>query len=152
MKYLIALTLILSFALSSHAQQDIMILKASGKVVIGDITQISTPGPYNLYVQNGVMTEKVKVAVKSEDDWRDSSFALTPTISTVKQSIAEKSHLHNMPAASDLVAEGYDVREMDAHLVEQIEWLWQHTIKLAEENKALRAELEEVKKLAQDEE
>jgi len=128
-----------------------MVLKASGKVVIGDTTQISTPGIYNLYVQNGVMTEKVKVAVKTEDDWRDHSFSQTPSIGTVQESIDNDSHLFNMPSAKTLVEEGYDVREMDASIVEQIEWLWQHTIELSEENKALRSELESLKKQLADE-
>ncbi|MBK9688570.1 MAG: hypothetical protein IPO65_12770 [Saprospiraceae bacterium] len=34
--------------------QEIMLLKTSGKVVIGDTSQITTPGNYNLYVQHGI--------------------------------------------------------------------------------------------------
>ncbi|WP_235296385.1 hypothetical protein [Portibacter marinus] len=136
----------------SHVNaQDLMILKSSGKVVIGDTTQITTPGTYNLYVQNGVMTEKVKVAVKTEADWRDNSFGKTPSLQEVEKEIATKSHLYNMPSSKELVKQGYDVREMDAHLTEQIEWLWQHLISLAEENKALRAELDGIKTSKRDE-
>ena len=52
----------LSFTLS--AQQDILLLKTSGKAVFGDTTIITTPRKYNLYVQNGIPSERVKVALK----------------------------------------------------------------------------------------
>ena len=129
--------------------QDILLLKTSGKVVIGDTSAISTPGPYNLYVQNGVLTEKVKVAVKTTADWSDHSFSLTPSLEAVKASIAQNSHLVNMPSANELVKEGYDLQSMDARILEQVEWLWQHTIKLSEENKALKKELKNLKKTIQ---
>ena len=58
--------LLLSIALS--AQHKILLLKTSSKVVIGDTTIITTPGNYNLYVQNGILTERVKVALKREED------------------------------------------------------------------------------------
>lgn len=125
------------------AAQDIMLLKTSGKVVIGDTAQISTPGTYNLYVQNGILTEKVKVSVKSSDDWSDDAWDKTPTLEAVKNQIQTKKHLIDMPSAADVVAEGYEVSDMDAKLLQQIEWLWQHIIKLQEENKALKAALDE---------
>lgn len=150
MKFIFTLTLFSCFTLFLQAQ-DLMVLKTSGKVIIGDTTQITTPGTYNLYVQNGVMTEKVKVALRSEDDWRDNSFKHTPTIQAVEEVIEQESHLYNMPSAKKLVAEGYELQEMDAQLLEQIEWLWQYTIQLSEDNKKLRKELDEIKKQLKDE-
>ncbi len=113
-------------ALCGNAQE-IMLLKTSGKVVIGDTSQITTPGNYNLYVQHGILTEKVKVA-----------FAQTPSLETVKNSIEQNSHLPQMPAAAELVKTGYDVTSMDAKLLAQIEWLWQYTLQLNAENEALK--------------
>ncbi len=121
--------------------QDLMLLKTSGKVVIGDTSIISTPGPYNLYVQNGVLTEKVKVAVKTTNDWSDNAFDHTPSLESVKESIRKNSHLYNMPSAGELVKKGYDLQSMDAKILEQVEWLWQYTIKLADENKSLKEEI-----------
>ncbi|GLR17160.1 thiamine pyrophosphate-dependent dehydrogenase E1 component subunit alpha [Portibacter lacus] len=145
MKLIFAFVIVIvSFNIASS--QELMILKSSGKVIIGDTSQISTPGPYNLYVQNGMMTEKVKVAVKSAADWSDDSFDKTPALNDVKASIDSKSHLVNMPSAEQLVKEGYELQAMDAKILEQVEWLWQHTIKLSEENKELKAELEDIKK------
>ena len=129
------------------AQQEILLLKTSGKVVIGDTAIISTPGNYNLYVQNGILTERVKVALKSESDWSDDAFNNTPTLDEVNQSIKENNHLVDMPSATSLVATGYDVTTMDAKLLAQIEWLWQHTIDIKKENEILKKELSEIKLL-----
>ena len=68
MKTPIVTFLFLFIVLQSDAQA-IMVLKSSGKVVIGDTTQISTPGSYNLYVQNGILTERVKVSLKTTAEW-----------------------------------------------------------------------------------
>lgn len=152
MKHLLSLALIFTLFQMGYSQQDLLLLKTSGKVVIGDTSQISTPGPYNLYVQNGVLTEKVKVAVKTLADWSDESFSQTPEISTVKASIESKSHLYNMPSAEQLVKEGYELQAMDAKILEQVEWLWQYTIKLSEENKNLKIELEKIKMKLDEEE
>ena len=125
--------------------QDIMLLKTSGKVVIGDTSLISTPGPYNLYVQNGILTEKVKVALRDQSEWSDHAFFRTPTLEEVKKSIEQESHLVEMPSANELVSNGYELKAMDSKLLAQIEWLWQHTIKLKEENELLKTELESIK-------
>ena len=128
----------LFFFINNISGQEILLLKSSGKVVIGDTTQIETPGNYNLYVQNGILTEKVKVSLKNTADWSDDSFISTPCISDVEKSIIEDSHLINMPSASEVVKYGYEVTNMDAKLLEQIEWLWQYTIQLNKENEKLK--------------
>lgn len=134
--------LMLSFSAQS---QDIMLLKTSGKVVIGDTSLISTPGPYNLYVQNGILTEKVKVALRDASEWSDDAFEMTPTLEEVNTSIEKNKHLPSIPSAETLVKEGYELKAMDAKLLAQIEWLWQHTIKLDAENKLLKKEIQEIK-------
>jgi hypothetical protein len=126
--------------------QEVMLLKTSGKVVIGDTTQISTPGNYNLYVQNGILTEKVKVSLKSTADWSDDAFNHTPSLAEVAQSIIDKSHLIDMPSADSVVKEGYEVTDMDAKLLQQIEWLWQHVIEIKAENEELKKQIQALKK------
>lgn len=149
MKHLFSLVVFLLFS-GWAVGQDILLLKTSGKVVIGDTSVISTPGPYNLYVQNGVLTEKVKVALQSAADWSDDAFNHTPSLEVVKSTIEKKSHLYNMPSAEQLVRDGFELQAMDAKIVEQVEWLWQHMIKLSEENKKLKAELDELKTLTKE--
>ncbi len=144
-KHLILSTFCLLLLSLGAQAQDVLLLKTSGKVVIGDTSLISTPGPYNLYVQNGILTEKVKVALRDASEWSDDAFDLTPSLEEVSNSIKEDSHLPEMPSAETLVSNGYELKDMDAKLLAQIEWLWQHTIKLDKENKLLRKELEEIK-------
>lgn len=146
-KYFILTLSLLAFCSTNAVSQDIMLLKTSGKVVIGDTSLISTPGPYNLYVQDGVLTEKVKVALRDASEWSDDEFANTPSLQQVHTSIADNKHLVDMPSASDLVANGYELKSMDAKLLAQIEWLWQHTISLDAENRKLRQEISEIKAL-----
>ena len=144
-KHLILPTLCLLLISFGVQAQDILLLKTSGKVVIGDTSLISTPGPYNLYVQNGILTEKVKVALRDASEWADHAFENTPSLEKVDNSIKNNKHLPNIPSAASLVQDGYELQSMDAKLLAQIEWLWQHTIKLDEQNKQLRKELEEIK-------
>ena len=144
-KHLIIPTLFLLLVSIGTQAQDILLLKTSGKVVIGDTSQISTPGPYNLYVQNGILTEKVKVALRNASEWSDHAFDKTPSLSEVETSIKNNKHLPQIPSAESLVKDGYELKSMDAKLLAQIEWLWQHTIKLDEENKLLRKEIEAIK-------
>ena len=124
--------------------QEILLLKSSGKVVIGDTSQIQTPGNYNLYVQNGILTERVKVALKTTAEWADDAFENTPGLPQVAESIELKKHLPGMPSALELVDSGYELKEMDSRLLAQIEWLWQHVIRMDAENKELRKQLNEL--------
>lgn len=140
-KHFCLLTLLFLFSFQLSAQ-DILLLKTDGKVVIGDTSQISTPENYQLYVQNGILTERVKVALKESADWSDDSFERTPTLEAVQQSIKNNSHLINIPSAEEVSTKGYELQEMDAKLLEQIEWLWQYMIEMEAENAALRARLE----------
>jgi len=133
----------------SAQSSEILLLKTNGKVVIGDTSIISTPGTYNLYVQNGILTERVKVSLKDSQDWSDDAFEKTPTLKEVEDHIQNKSHLINMPSADEVVTKGYELQDMDAKLLEQIEWLWQHMIELEKENKVLK---EQLKALQQNEE
>jgi hypothetical protein len=141
------LLLFLCLTSISVSAQDVLLLKSTGKVIIGDTSEITTPANYGLYVQHGILTEKVKVSLHTTGDWSDDAWDRTPSLSEVEQSIENSQHLVNMPSAASLVETGYDVTEMDSKLLEQIEWLWQHMIALEQENAALRAK---VTQLAED--
>jgi hypothetical protein len=140
MKKIISLISLLVLTLASYSQ-DVLLLKKNGKVIIGDTTQMTTPSGYNLYVQNGILTEKVKVSVKNSGEWSDDAWDKKPSLSTVEKSIVANKHLVNMPSANALVANGYELKAMDAKLLEQIEWLWQHMIDLEKQNCDLKKEL-----------
>jgi len=97
-------------------------LQADGKVQIGSI---STPGDYKLYVDDGILTEKVKVATVNSADWADYVFE-------------EDYDLNSTEEVETFI-------EMDATLLRQIEELWLHMIELKKEINTLKKENELLK-------
>lgn len=117
-------------------------LTVNGNVLVGDPATISLPAGYKLYVQTGILTEKVKVALESTSDWADYVFEQNYKLldlRDVKSFIKENSHLPGIPSAQELVDDkGYDLSKMDAKLLEKIEELTLYMIQLSEENAALK--------------
>jgi len=99
-----------------------MRITESGKVQIGNV--VSTSNSYKLFVETGILSEKVKVAVKSTGDWSDyvfeEDYELMP-IEELEDYVAENKHLPNVPSAEEVVKEGIDMAKMDAKLLEKIE-------------------------------
>lgn len=124
-------------------------INQDGKVRIGNGTNdIKTPAGYKLFVEDGILTEKVKVAVKTTANWADYVFAedykLMP-LTEVEQFTKENKHLPNVPSAKQMVENGLDVAQMDAKLMEKVEEL---TLYLIEQNKqieVLKAEITALK-------
>ena len=130
---------------ASGAPKEVMSLDRNQKVHIGNV---STPGDYKLYVEDGILTEKVKVALKSSTDWADYVFDEDydlNTIEEVESFVKENKHLPNIPSAEAVVENGINVAEMDAKLLRQIEELWLQMIALNKEVKSLKAENEALK-------
>ena len=124
-----------------------------GRVIIGD--NLPAPEGYRLFVQEGILTERVKVAVHDELDWNDHVFnedyALMP-LTEVEQFVRESKHLPGVPSAQEMVSNGLDVAVMDAVLLKKIEELTLHLInvekrtsQLEGENEMLRSQLNKVK-------
>ncbi len=126
----------------------------SGRVYIGNtinFPNIDTTAPensqYRLLVEGGVLTEKVKVALRSGTDWRDNVFEETYTLkplSEVEAFIKENKHLPGIESASELVENGLDVGEMQAKQMEKIEELTLYTI---EQQKILEKQQKEIEEL-----
>ncbi len=115
-------------------------IDATGNVVIGTTT---TPAGYKLYVETGILTEKVKVAVKTSGNWADYVFAdnyVLKPLSEVENYIHENKHLPGIPSANEVVENGIDLATMDAKLLEKIEELTLHMIQMEKEIKQLKAE------------
>jgi hypothetical protein len=121
-------------------------ISATGLVSIGNVT---TPAGYKLYVEQGILTEKVKVAVKSNSEWADYVFTkdyrLTP-LSEVAAYITANHHLPNVPSADEVVASGIDMAKMDAKLLEKIEELTLYMIEMKKEIEVLKKENAKLKK------
>gem|GEM_PF-3041710 len=119
----------------------VMKITSTGKFLVGNVT---APGNYSIYAENGILTNEVKVALQSSSDWSDDAFDRVPSLEEMAQSINENAHLLGMPSAETLVKEGYSVTDMDSKLLEQIEWQAVHIIKMDKENKELRSEIDEL--------
>ena len=64
-----------------HDNITLMSLLPDGKLKIGSV---ATPGNYNLYVENGILTEEVKVALENTSDWSDDEFDNVPMVSKTR--------------------------------------------------------------------
>lgn len=114
-----------------------------GDVLIGP-SNTPIPNGYNLYVAEGLLTEKAKVALISTASWSDYVFEEDYQLNTIKEVnefIKQNKHLPHVPSAKELKQEGIDVAMMDATLLRQIEELWLHLIKMDKEMKILKEKL-----------
>lgn len=98
----------------------------NGKVSIGDV-DVNTPDyDYGLYLHKGLLTEKVKVALKNTSQWADHvlkpGYRLMP-LDEVQAFISQYGHLPGVPSAECMVEEGLDVVKTNALLMEKVEEL-----------------------------
>ncbi len=117
-------------------------INTNGQVIIGNAS-VTTPGNYKLYVEGGILTERVKAAVKTSANWSDYVFAsdynLMP-LTEVESFIKEKKHLPGVPSADDVVKNGIDMAAMDATILSKVEELTLYVIELKKEIEALKKE------------
>lgn len=132
----------------------------NGDVVIGstfrmdaseDCVRIGNVLPksnYKLFVEKGILTEKVKVAVKNSSEWADyvfeENYDLMP-IDELENYVAKNKHLPNVPSADAMVEDGLDVAKMDAKLLEKIEEAYLYIIELKKEVDELKTAIKTTK-------
>ncbi|MBP6557337.1 MAG: hypothetical protein KAX93_00585 [Flavobacterium sp.] len=133
---------------------------SNGKIYIGSNTAYpNTTGNYKLFVEGGILTEKVKVALRSSANWADYVFAkdykLMP-LKEVEQFVLANKHLPGIDSAEVLAQNGIDVAEMQSKQMEKIEELTLYIIdqdkKIEVQEKAIQKnnkEIEELKALVQ---
>lgn len=129
---------------------DNMALTKNGKLIIGTPTTLgwdgtTAPGNYKLYVADGILTERVKVAVRTTADWSDfvfdKNYKLKPLLD-VEKFIKANKHLPNIPSANEMVKAGNDLGKTDAILLQKIEELTLYMIELKKENEAIKKQLD----------
>ena len=126
--------------------------KSAGYLAIGDFgssSPMSIPTGYRLVVQDGIITEKVKVALRSsQTDWADYVFSpeynLLP-LSKVEEFIKENKHLPNVPSADQMVEIGVDVAKTSKMFMEKIEELTLYLIDLKKEIEILKQDNSQLK-------
>lgn len=112
-----------------------------GKIVIGNV---QSPSGYKLFVEEGILAQKVKVALPSSIYWMDGVFNSNynlKSIDSVRAFIEKYRHLPGMPSGDELyISGGVDVLEMLRLQQQKIEELTLYVIQLNDEIKKLKNE------------
>ncbi|GAB2560191.1 hypothetical protein [Spirosoma areae] len=102
---------------------------------------LTAPTGYNLLVEGGILTERLRVATKNGTNWADYVFSpgyrLAP-LSEVQQYVRRHGHLSGIPSASQVAQEGIDVAQMQARMMSKIEELTLYVIRQEAEIARLR--------------
>jgi hypothetical protein len=124
---------------------DALRINEDGDVMIGTGTPASG---YMLSVAGKVMCEELRVRL--ENSWPDYVFSDNyplMSIDELAKNVEENHHLPGLPSASQIEEQGsYHVGEMQQKLLEKVEELTLYIIQLNDSNKALKAELDALKK------
>lgn len=119
-----------------------MFIDKDGKIAIGSVP---TPAGYRLYVQEGILTEKIKVALSNDPtNWSDFVFADDydlRSINDVEEYIKKNKHLPEIPSTEEVHANGLDLAQMDAKLLQKIEELTLYIIQQQKEIEKLKAKM-----------
>ncbi len=110
-----------------------------GRVKIGDVnTQVDG---YKLYVEQGILTEKVKVAIKNSKDWYDhvfhKNYSLMP-LYQLEQYIQKNKHLPGIQTTEEVMKDGLDLGKMNALLLKKVEELTLYNIQQQKEIDAIK--------------
>lgn len=129
---------------SANGQNLHLVIKNNGKILMGNVNP-NTAYNYRLYVQDGILTERLKVALRTSTDWADYVFADNYNLQSLKeveQYIKCNKHLPGIPSAQELVDNGgIDMNQMFAKQMEKIEELTLHIIELNKKVEQLEVEL-----------
>jgi hypothetical protein len=123
----------------------LMQVENNGKVTIGNPANMN--GTYKLYVETGIITEKLRVA--TVNNWADYVFDKRYNLLSLKEVekyITINKHLPNVPSAEEVAKEGIDMAKMDAKLLEKIEELTLYVIQLNKKIERLEKENKATKK------
>jgi|GEM_PF-1557274 len=95
------------------------------------------PPGYKLYVAQGILTEKLKVANQTDGmNWSDfvfnKDYKLMP-LANLENYVTVNKHLPEIPSAKDVAKDGIDVADIDAKLLQKIEELTLYIIQQQKE-------------------
>jgi hypothetical protein len=126
-----------------------------GNVPVDKREAVASGGQYSLIVEKGILSEKLKVALKTTTDWADYVFEQDykdnmMSLEEVEAFTLKNKHLPNVPSAKDLVEKGLDFNETSRMFMEKIEELTLYMIELNKEVKVLKAENQGLKSKVQE--
>ena len=93
---------------------------------------------YKLAVNGKILAQEVKVEVSPWPDYVFSKSYQLSTLLETEKHIKEKGHLPGIPSAEEVKANGIDLGEMDAKLLQKIEELTLHLIDIKKETDLLK--------------
>lgn len=99
---------------------------------------------YQLFVKDGIKTEKVKVEIAASNGWADyvfkKDYKLMP-LQDLQTYIDEKGHLPEVPTTEEAIANGIELKAMNILLLKKIEELTLYTLQqqknIEEQNKRI---------------
>lgn len=134
---------------------------SDGKIYIGE--NVNNPAftpinglddDYNLLVEKGILTERIKVSLRDNVNWADYVFAKDyelKSLSEVETFIKENGHLPGIEPASEILKNGLDLGAMQAKQMEKIEELTLYAIeqekRIFSQAGQLQSQAEEIQKL-----
>jgi hypothetical protein len=99
----------------------------TGRIVVSNVTTpVAIKPGYTMFVEQGILAEHVRIAVKGTVNWSDYVFAdgySLKTLPEVEAYIHKNKHLPGIPSAEEMVEIGNDLGATDAKLLEKIEEL-----------------------------
>jgi hypothetical protein len=119
--------------------------KNNKSVMIGTVAAAKTSVDYKLYVEKGILAEKVKISAQA--NWPDYVFGKDYSLMSLKEVesyITTNNHLPEVPSAEVIAKDGLDLGTMDATLLKKVEEL---TLYLIEQSKQLSAQQQTIVKL-----
>lgn len=118
-----------------------MVLNHEGNLGIG----ISSPSD-KLAVNGNIRAREIKVEATNWPDYVFTKSYRLPTLEETENHIKEKGHLPGIPSAAEVKANGIDLGEMNAKLLQKIEELTLHLIENKKETDLFKNTIEELKK------
>ncbi len=137
-----------SFTDNWTLKNDFLYNKNKKGIIIGEGISVLPKG-YGMFVTDGILTEKVKVAIKNSADWADYVFNKDykkMTLTEVEKFIKVNNHLPNMLSATEMITEGNDLAKTDAKLLAKIEELTLYMIDMKKENTQMKRQINSLKR------
>lgn len=119
----------------------------SQKVLIGD--NVNIPEGYKLYVNGGILTNRVTVAFPNSALWADYVFApdfVLKPLAEVERYVRQHRHLPDVPSAQEVSEQGVDVAKMNALLLQKIEELTLYQIDLQKQVLGLESKIKQLER------
>jgi hypothetical protein len=125
----------------------------NGKTSIGTANQPTAVGSantsaYNLFVKGGILSDEVRVRIGWADYVFDKNYELKP-LDELETFINTHKHLPNVPAASQVAADGLNLGDISRIQQEKIEELTLYVIGQDKQLKAQQKEIAELKAMVQ---